>query len=172
MGEELSDWEKGLRGFEAVLSPPLFLLSSLLASKVAPPSDRDSTPSSEQIMQARYHLLIAGGTALAIVGAPTMYAYSKTKKGRKKRALSDKELMLGRSLENASLAATGLLATALATPAIGTAIAYVGVQKLEDAQLISRGLGDAAQGLMTVAAAGPAIGGVLGGVTSAFTKAK
>jgi hypothetical protein len=81
-------------------------------------------------------------------------------------------MTLGKSLENASSQATGVILTGLAAPAISTAIAYILVQKLEDAKLITKGLGDATQGLLTVAAAGPMIQGIGQIAGSAFKAGK
>jgi hypothetical protein len=127
----------------------------------------------ESILRARRQLAIFGIALVGLVGAPTLYAWHlKNRKGKKHRAITDKDEMIGKSLENSSTQATGVLMTALAAPAISTATAYVIVQKLEDARIISKGLGDAAQGLLTVAAAGPMIQGIGQIATSAFKKGK
>jgi hypothetical protein len=62
--------------------------------------------------------------------------------------------------------------TALAAPAVAAGITYITVQKLEDAEYITKGLGDGIQTLMAVAAAGPAIAGIGQIATSAFKKGK
>lgn len=135
-------------------------------------SPAPGTDSMENVIKSRNQLavLLAGGAA--VVALPALYVAYKGRKKGKKRKWTDEQLMMGTSLENASQSATGLLMTMMAAPAISTAVAYIIVQKLEDARIISRGLGNATQGLLTVAAAGPAIQGIGGIVRSAFTKGK
>lgn len=126
----------------------------------------------DDAMRARLQLAAFVGGLIAVVSAPAIYALSKTQKGRKKKKMTDKELMVGQSLENASAQATGLLMTAVATPALATALAYILVQKMEDGRIITKGLGNATQGLLTVAAAGPAIQGIGQIAGSAFKRGK
>ena len=128
------------------------------------------TDDTANVVAARKQLAYLLGGTLVVVGAPAIYAYSLGSK--KKRKLTDKELVLGQTLENASSQATGLLQTLIASPPIATAAAYILVQKAEDAQYIVRGLGNAAQGLLTVQAAGPMIQGIGSIVGSAFKKGK
>lgn len=136
-----------------------------------PPVNAADTPTREQVLQARIHLLGTAAAVGAITAGPALYAY-KLKKGRRKRKLTEKEMMLGEAMENASKTTSGVLVTALASPAIATAAAYILIQKMEDGQLIRKGLGDAAQTLLTVQAAGPMIGGLFQGIGSAFRRGK
>jgi len=127
--------------------------------------------STEAYATARKQLIIGAAAVGAIVAAPAIYAITRSKRSRRgKRAQEDETL--GVALENASSGATALLAVGIASPAIAAAGAYVLIQKLEDAKIISRSLGNAAQGLMAVAAAGPAIQGIGQVARSAFTKGK
>ena len=116
--------------------------------------------------RTKKQLQLLGAATLALIAAPALYSASS------KRKLKESDIRTGIALENASAQATGVLMTALAAPAISTGIAYILVQKLEDAGYVSRGLGNATQGLLTVAAAGPAIQGIGAIVGSAFRKAK
>jgi len=134
---------------------------------VFPPETADTTPTPEQVMQARIHLLGTAAAVGAITAAPALYALS-LRKGRRKRKLTEKEILLGETLENASKTTSSVLVTALASPAIATAAGYILIQKLEDARLIRKGLGDAAQTLLAAQAAGPMIGGLFQGIGSAF----
>ena len=128
----------------------------------APPG----TDSADTQARTKRQLQILGAATLALIAAPALYSASS------KRKLKESDIRTGIALENASAQATGVLMTALAAPAISTGIAYILVQKLEDAGYVSRGLGNATQGLLTVAAAGPAIQGIGAIVGSAFRKAK
>jgi heme/copper-type cytochrome/quinol oxidase subunit 2 len=140
--------------------------------RVGPPAPEPGTDSPENEAVARKQLAVVGVAALALVSAPALYiAYKASSKG-KKRKMNEKELMYGQTLENASTQATGVLMTALAAPALSTAAAYILVQKLEDAKFITRGLGNATQGLLTVAAAGPALQGIGAIAGSAFKRGK
>lgn len=165
-----------------VISPPLAAASEYLAYKLtgtSPGEVSDKWPhykvpegtdggTAADAERARYQLAALLGGALVVTAAPAMYAAAISGKGKRKRKLTDKEAMLGKSIENASQQATGVLMTALASPAISAVASYLIIQKLEDGRLISKGLGDAAQTLLTVSAAGPAIQGIGGMVTSAF----
>ena len=121
---------------------------------------------------ARAQLVKFSALVVGLLAAPAVYAAYKLQKRGKKQKLSESEERLGVSLENASTQATGVLMTSLAAPAISTAVAYIIVQKLEDAKIITKGLGNATQGLLTVAAAGPAIQGIGQIASSAFKKGK
>jgi len=133
-----------------------------LGESDAPPG----TDSTETQARTKTQLGILGAAVLALIAAPALYSASS------KRKLKESDIRTGVALENASAQATGVLMTSLAAPAISTAVAYILVQKLEDAGYISRGLGNATQGLLTVAAAGPAIQGIGAIAGSAFRKAK
>lgn len=132
---------------------------------------KPGTDSAEAMAAARAQLQYVGLGALALVSAPVIYAASM-KKIRKKSRLTKRQERIGVSLENASQQATGVMMTALAAPALSAAAAYILIQKLEDAQYISRSLGNATQALLTVAAAGPAIQGIGQIATSAFRGGK
>lgn len=124
---------------------------------------------------ARRHLFYIGAGLLAFIAAPAVYlAYKQTtaKGKKKKRGLTERERMLGISLENVSQQATGVIITSLASPVIATAAAYIIIQKLEDGAFMTKSLGNAAQTLLTVGAAGPMIQGIGGIATSAFKKGK
>ena len=119
-----------------------------------------------------YLFLVAAGI---IVAAPFIYAVAVAATRKKGAPITPQQEMLGKTLENASSQATGLATTALASPVIAAAASYILVQKLEDAEYISKGLGNAAQTLLTVSAAGPAIqgiGGIVGSAFKAFSKVK
>ena len=144
-----------------------------LAPIIGPEPKTTDGGTAEDAIRARNQLALLTGGTIAIIGAPAIYAASlKLRKGRKKRIMTEKDIMFGRSLENASTQATGLLMTGLAAPAIAAVTAYILVQKLEDAKVITKGLGNATQGLLTVAAAGPAIQGIGQIAGSAFKAAK
>jgi len=138
---------------------------------ITPTDTTGQTPA--DIAKARTQLAYLGLGTLAVIGAPTIYAAAlNARKGRKKRKLSENDMMIGRSLENASTQATGLLMTGLASPVIACVLGYVLVQKLEDAKYITTGLGNAAQTLMSVSAAAPMIQGIGQVAGSAFKAAK
>lgn len=118
------------------------------------------------------NFLITGGL---IVGVPIAYAAVVAATRKKGAKITPQQEMVGRTLENASSQATGLCLTALASPVIAAAASYILVQKMEDAEYISKGLGNAAQTLLTVSAAGPAIQGIgqiAQSAFQAFTKVK
>ena len=125
------------------------------------------------VAQARRQLnlfLLAGGL---IVGVPIVYAAAVAATRKKGAPITPQQEMLGKTFENASQQATGLAITALATPVIAAATSYILVQKLEDAEYISKGLGNAAQTLLAVSAAGPmiqGIGAIAGSAFKAFAK--
>lgn len=87
----------------------------------------------------------------ACVGAPAMYAAYAAgpgRKGKKRRAQEDKVLQ---ELSHASTRMSNLMSSwgaAFAVPA-----SYITVQQLEDAQYITRDLGNAVQTLLTASAA-------------------
>lgn len=125
------------------------------------------------------------GLAAGAIAAPTIYAYSlKTKK--RKKALTEKELMLGRSLENTSQQMTQLSLTALAAPALAIPLAYWLIEigenfppaKYEDGVMVSPPgiwsgrFGDRMQTLLTASVAAPMIQGIAGLASSAFTRGK
>lgn len=121
---------------------------------------RTDTDDPNAVQRARNQLKLFLLGLVAVVGAPTGYALWKSSRKGKKRSFSERDMIVGVNLENTSSQATGVLLTAIASPAISTAASYILVQKLEDANVISKGLGNAAQALLTVSAAGPAIQGV------------
>ena len=141
--------------------------------KHPPASSNPSAPYDPvAVARARKQLAaLAAGTAV-IVGAPTLYIALKGRKRGKRARITEKDVMLGKSLENASTQATALAMTGLASPAIAAVAAYLLIQKLEDSAFITKGLGNAAQTLLTVAAAGPAIQGIGQIAGSAFKAAK
>lgn len=140
--------------------------------EVTSPPAPGASPTTVQTLAARKQLATLTAAMVGVVAAPAIYAaYLGSSKKRKKK-LTDKQIIQGKAIENASAQATGVLMTAIAAPAIAAASAYILVQKLEDGRLITKGLGDAAQALLAVAAAGPAIQGVGQIAGSAFTKAK
>ena len=125
------------------------------------------------VAQARRELNRFLWAAGLIVGVPIVYAAAVAATRKKGAQITPQQEMLGKTLENASTQATGLAVTALASPVIAAAASYILVQKLEDAEYISKGLGNAAQTLLTVSAAGPAlqgIGGIFGSAFKAFAK--
>ena len=135
-------------------------------------SDEDNKKIADVAMARRelYLFLVAAGM---IVAAPVVYAVAVAATRKKGAPITPQQEMLGKTLENASSQATGLATTALASPVIAAAASYILVQKLEDAEYISKGLGNAAQTLLTVSAAGPAIqgiGGIVGSAFKAFSK--
>jgi hypothetical protein len=151
--------------YEGVLTPEI---TALIDQKLAERAAENERLRMMGVTKARKQLnkfLLAGGLITGVPAAYALYTLATTKKGEK---LSPRKEMMGRSLENFSSQATGAAITALASPVIATAAAYILIQKLEDAEYISRGLGNAAQTLLTVAAAGPAISGIGGIVGSAF----
>jgi hypothetical protein len=155
----------------AALPNPINFLIWLLGATTGPATGPVQSPPAPALGgktkdedKARLHLLVTAAGLATIVAAPTYLAYSK----RKKKHMTPRDVMLGQSLENSSAQATGVLMTAVASPAIASAAAYILVQKLEDAGLITKSLGNATQSLLTVAAAGPAIQGIGGIVSSAF----
>lgn len=143
----------------------------ILGQPLFPPVTVDEVPTIAQVNQARLHLLGTAAAVGAITAAPALYALS-LRKGRRKRKLTEKEIVLGEAMENASKTTSSVLVTALASPAIATAAAYIIIQKMEDARLIRKGLGNAAQTLLAVQAAGPMIGGLFQGIGSAFRRGK
>ena len=144
---------------------PLGLGSVALAEKLeSTPEPGSETVENQALARQQLALLTAG--LIGVVAAPAVYAATRKKK------LKAREQRTGIALENASQQATGVIMTGLAAPAIATAAAYILVQKLEDAKYITKGLGDATQGLLTVAAAGPAIQGIGGIAQSAFRRGK
>ena len=97
--------------------------------------------------------LVAEGILLG-GGAVALAAYSPRKRKRKGSVDAAK----------AAEAANGLsknLAGVLTSPLIALPLAYINIQWLEDAGVISGGLGDAAQGLMTAAVGSELIKGVI-----------
>jgi hypothetical protein len=126
---------------------------------------QEHTPES---VAAAKKFLVAELALLSLAAAPAVYALSL----RKKKKLKAGEERLGVAMENASSALGTLTVTALAAPAVAAGITYITVQKLEDAEYITKGLGDGIQTLMAVAAAGPAIAGIGQIATSAFKKGK
>ena len=118
--------------------------------------------------RTRIQLILAAIAVGGIVAAPAVYSYSL----RRRKRLTESDIRTGQTLEQASAAMTSVGMVALASPPIAAGLTYIGIQKMEDAGVISRSLGNAVQGLMTVAAAGPVIQGVGQLATSAFRKGK
>lgn len=172
----MSDFWEGFFAYPAAAVKPLgifsFLAGALTGQDLTETTRTPGTSTEQEAAIAKTDLALVGAGILGCIAAPAIYASYKGVGKRRKKKLTDKEMLIGRSLENASSQATGLLMTALAAPAIATASAYILVQKLEDAKIITKGLGDATQGLLTVAAAGPALQGIGQIAGSAFTKAK
>ena len=107
--------------------------------------------------KAIYFLLGEAAILGGIAAAPTLYkALRKTRGKGSRRGKRDAEV--SDSLEGASHRATTILA-ALA-PAIGLPLAYITVQQLENANVITKGLGDGVQTMIAAGAVAPAIGGV------------
>lgn len=79
---------------------------------------------------------------------------------------------MGIALENAGVQWTNTVMTMAASPAVALPLGYIGVQKLEDSKIITKGLGNAVQTLMTVAVAAPLIQMATSVGTSAFKKGK
>jgi len=95
--------------------------------------------------------VVLGGVALA----PFIYkAYSSRLRGKRAKRASE----LGEAIESSANRATAVLAALI--PAVGIPIAYIGVQELEARGVISKGLGDAVQGLMAAGVVAPAVGAV------------
>ena len=128
------------------------------------PQSKGSEHTAESVAAAR-KFLIYEGVILGAAAMPALYALSL----RKKRKLKPGEERLGVALENASNALGTLTVTAFAAPAIAAGLTYLTVQKLEDAEYITKGLGDGIQTLMAVAAAGPAVAGITS-TASAFAR--
>ena len=122
----------------------------------------------ETMLRTRKQLILGAIVVGGLVAAPAVYSAAL----RRKKRLTEREIRTGMALEQASAQITQLGMVALASPPIAAGLTYIGIQKLEDAQIISRSLGNAAQGLMTVAAAGPIIQGIGQIATSAFRKGK
>lgn len=109
----------------------------------------------EEVRTARKHLLsmaaILGLGVFAPVVYTTLMSRRRTRSKKKKSAFEQ----TGLAMERGGELYNNLILTAIASPAIALPIAYIGVQKLEDGQIITKGLGNAVQTLMTVAVAAP-----------------
>jgi len=120
----------------------------------ANPDAGDAPTSPENVQSARRFLaaeaLLLGG----IVAAPAAYALLAPRKGKRAKAYGETTPLVN----DASNRAVALLAAF--GPAIALPAAYITVQKMEGAGLISKGLGDGAQGLMTAMATGGLLGTV------------
>ena len=134
------------------------------ADYIASPHSQGASHTAESVAAAR-KFLIYEGVILGAAAMPALYALSL----RKKRKLKPGEERLGVALENASNALGTLTATAIAAPVVAAGLTYITVQKMEDAELVTKGLGDAVQTLLAVSAAGPAIAGITN-AASAFAK--
>jgi hypothetical protein len=152
-----------LDALQIVFMPLGYLGESVAVAAAKPAYDNGTTP--EQQAAAKRFLAIEG-LVLGVAAAPALYAFTL----RRKRKLKAGEERLGVALENAATGVSAPVVTALASPAIAAAFAYLTVQKLEDAGYIQKGLGDAIQTLMAVSAAGPAISGIGNIARSAFAK--
>jgi len=108
-------------------------------------------------------------TEAAILGgicaAPALYRYA-TARSKGKRAKRDALMAL--ELDNASNRAVTLLAAL--GPAVVFPATYITIQKMERAKIISKGLGDAVQSLMTAMAVAPVAGAAVNLASKAIPK--
>jgi hypothetical protein len=146
-----------------LLFSPFGLVEEVIGEPVLTPSmpaESPSTPEeiSDSKARATRFLLAEGAILAGAVALPAAYiAYKGQKKGKKaKRAAKDDKMLL--AMNDASNRAVSLLAAI--GPAVLLPVSYITVQKLEDAGVITKGLGDATQTLMTVAAAGQVASGI------------
>lgn len=128
------------------------------------PEDVNDTVTADQVLRARQHAAVMLLAPIAVASAPAVYSLALGKK-----RLKDHEVRTGIALENAAANSATLVQTALASSVVAAAYTYILVQKLETGKIISKGLGDAVQTLLTVSAAGPAIQGIAN-LGSAFAK--
>ena len=90
---------------------------------------------------------------LILLAAGPLYRMSAPQKASRKAAKGFKyDEKVGDSLDAMSANAVRLMASV--GPAIGLPASYIGVQMMEDHDMITKGLGDAVQTLITTAAAG------------------
>ena len=131
-----------------------------LTEKVAADLNIDTTDDTKKTAVSKYWYY-AGVGLIALMAAGPLYRLSATTTGkasRKRSKASTFNEQTAASLDAASVNATRVLASL--APAMGLPIAYIGVQMMEDHGMITKGLGDAAQTLLTVSASGQLIQGV------------
>ena len=131
-----------------------------LTEKVAADLNIDTTDDTKKTAVSKYWYY-AGVGLIALMAAGPLYRLSATTTGkasRKRSKASTFNEQTATSLDAASVNATRVLASL--APAMGLPIAYIGVQMMEDHGMITKGLGDAAQTLLTVSASGQLIQGV------------
>jgi len=131
-----------------------------LTEKVAADLNIDTTDDTKKTAVSKYWYY-AGVGLIALMAAGPLYRLSATTTGKASRKRSKAYTFneqTAASLDAASVNATRVLASL--APAMGLPIAYIGVQMMEDHGMITKGLGDAAQTLLTVSASGQLIQGV------------
>jgi len=121
----------------------------------------DSTKEGE--LAAKKFLYTEAAILTGIVAAPALYRYA-TGRSRGKRAKRD--AAVAAELDNASNRAVTLLAAL--GPAVAFPLTYITIQKMEGAKIISKGLGDGVQGLMTAMAVAPVAGAAVNLVSKAI----
>lgn len=147
---------------DRVLTPSGF--AEDLVEKVAADLGIDGSDDIPKTAVSRYWLY-AGAGLIALLAAGPIYrlaatqAHTTPKKGSRKRskAYTFNE-QTAASLDAASLNATRVIASL--APAVALPVSYIGVQMMEDHGMITKGLGDAVQTLITVSASGQALSGV------------
>jgi type II secretory pathway pseudopilin PulG len=115
-----------------------------------PPSIQNPEP--KTVMNPAWYYVGVG--LVALLGAGAMYRLATAPRKGKKASKRDEDLAM--ALDATSANATRVIA-ALA-PVAAFPAAYIGVQMMEDHGMITKGLGNAAQTLMT----GQVAGGLLG----------
>jgi len=129
----------------------------------APANKGDAPDTTGDVVAAKKFLMIEAAILGGIVAAPFVYrAALGSRKG--KRAKADDKLLA--ELDMSSNRATTLLAAL--GPAVVFPLTYITVQKMEGAQIISKGLGDAVQSLMTAMAVAPVAGAAVNLVSKAI----
>jgi len=139
---------------------PVEVAQNELRETITAAAGIDTTDATDKTAVSKYWYY-AGVGLIALMAAGPLYRLSATTTGkasRKRAKASTFNEQTAASLDAASVNATRVLASL--APAMGLPIAYIGVQMMEDHGMITKGLGDAAQTLLTVSASGQLIQGV------------
>ena len=141
---------------------PLDQVAALVPSNPEPAYSPQKEPDPDPKTTISKYWYYAGAGLLALLAAGPLYRMSAPQKGSRKRSKGyTYDEKVADSLDAASVNATRVLASL--APAMGIPISYIGVQMMEDHDMITKGLGDAVQTLITTAAAGQLATG-LGGL--------
>lgn len=125
---------------------------------IAAPVDDSDDP--QDVYRAKKFLAAEAMILGSVVAAPAIYKLATGSKKRKSARTKKREEAIATELSHASTRASTMLAAF--GPAFAIPATYITVQGLENAKYISKGLGDAVQGLLTASAAAGLVGGAVG----------